>query len=141
MNQHIILSLFHILAVGPFLLYIAFVRGQLQPWIFTLLQILGILILIYHSYKTVVRWRANSTTVWINILHIVTVAPILMFIGSKSYDTPRWAYEVLAMLAFASIGYHLYSIVMNLQDMSEEQRIYKAEKRSQETNANASPTP
>jgi hypothetical protein len=134
--KHITLSLFHILAVSPFLLYIAIVRGQLQPWMFTLLQILGILILIYHSYRTIVRWRAHSSAVWINLIHVLTVAPLLIYIGSRGYDTPRWAYEVLAMLSFAALGYHLYSIVTSLQEMSEADIQSKVEKRSQETKVN-----
>ena len=42
-----------------------------------------------------------------------------VFIGSKGVDTPRWAYEILAMSAFATIGYHIYSIVLTVQEMSE----------------------
>lgn len=117
MNGHIALSLFHILIVVPFLLYVAFVRGQLMPWIFTVLQSLGILILVYHSYKIIIKWKAKSLSVWINILHVATVAPLLLFIGSKGYDTPRWAFEVLAMLGFAALGYHLYSIVLEIKDI------------------------
>ena len=118
MNGHIVLSLFHILIVVPFFLYVAFVRGQLMPWIFTVLQSLGIILLVYHAYKTIIKWKANSLSVWINILHVIAVAPILIYIGSKGYDTPRWAFEVLAMLGFAALGYHLYSMVNEIKDIS-----------------------
>lgn len=118
MNGHIVLSLFHILIVVPFFLYVAFVRGQLMPWIFTVLQSLGILILVYHAYKTIIKWKANSLSVWVNILHVIAVAPLLIYIGSKGYDTPRWAFEVLAMLGFAALGYHLYSMVNEIKDIS-----------------------
>jgi threonine/homoserine/homoserine lactone efflux protein len=118
MNPHIALSLFHILAVVPFLLYVAFVRGQLDPWIFTVLQILGALILIYHSYKVMIKWKAKSLSVWVNVIHVLAVAPMLLFIGSKGYDTPRWAFEILAMLGFAALGYHLYSMVNEIKDIS-----------------------
>ena len=82
------------------------------------------------------RWRAHSSAVWINLIHVLTVAPLLIYIGSRGYDTPRWAYEVLAMLSFAALGYHLYSIVTSLQEMSETDIQSKAEKRSQETKVN-----
>lgn len=118
MNGHIVLSIFHILIVVPFFLYVAFVRGQLMPWIFTVLQSLGILILVYHAYKTMIKWKANSLSVWVNILHVIAVAPLLIYIGSKGYDTPRWAFEVLAMLGFAALGYHLYSMVNEIKDIS-----------------------
>lgn len=117
MNGHIALSIFHILVVAPFFLYVAFVRGQLEPWVFTVLQGLGLLLLIYHSYKTIIKWKAHSMSVWINILHIVAVAPILLYIGSMGYDTPRWAFEILAMLGFSALGYHIYSMVLEIQRM------------------------
>uniref|UniRef100_A0A6C0KQ44 Uncharacterized protein n=1 Tax=viral metagenome TaxID=1070528 RepID=A0A6C0KQ44_9ZZZZ len=137
MNFHIALSLFHVLVVAPFLLYVAFVRGQMEPWVFSLLQILGILILVYHSYKIMVRWRANSSAVWINIIHVIAVAPLIIFIGNRGYDTPRWAFEVLAMLAFAALGYNLYSIVMSIQEMFEKDIKHRSEKMMQETNTNS----
>jgi len=118
MNGHIVLSIFHILIVVPFFLYVAFVRGQLMPWIFTVLQSLGIIILVYHAYKTIIKWKANSLSVWVNILHVIAVAPLLIYIGSMGYDTPRWAFEVLAMLGFAALGYHLYSMVNEIKDIS-----------------------
>lgn len=117
MNGHIALSIFHVLVVAPFFLYVAFVRGQLMPWIFTVLQVLGVVILIYHAFKTIVKWKAKSLSAWVNILHVVAVAPILLFIGSKGYDTPRWAFEVLAMIGFAALGYHLYSMVIEIKDI------------------------
>ena len=133
MNSHIALSLFHILVVAPFFLYVAFVRGQLMPFIFTVLQILGILILVYHSYKTMIKWKANSLSVWVNIVHIVAVAPLLLYIGSRGFDTPRWAFEVLAMVGFAALGYHFYSLVMNIKEETQDHQIAKQKKVTQET--------
>jgi hypothetical protein len=120
LNPHITVSLFHIFAVVPFFLYVAFVRGQLPPWIFPLLLGLGLLLAVYHSYKTILKWKAHSLSAWVNIFHVVAVAPILIYMGAKGYDTPRWAFEVLAMLGFAALGYHIYSIVLELQDMNDK---------------------
>ncbi len=116
---HIAVSIFHILFVVPLFLYVAFVRGQLPSWIFPTLLALGLLILVYHLYKVMIKWKAHNPSVWVNIIHVAFVAPLLIFIGAKSYDTPRWAFEVLAMQGFAALGYHLYSIVMELQEMSK----------------------
>lgn len=116
-SGHIMLSAFHILLVAPFFLYVAFLRGQLAPWIYTVLLGLGAIILVYHAYKVMVKWQAKSPSVWVNIIHVLAVAPMMIFIGAKGYDTPRWAYEVLAMIGFAALGYHLYSMVSTIQDM------------------------
>ena len=118
-TSHINLSLFHIFLVAPFFLYVAFMRGQLNPWVFMVLTGLGLVILVYHAYKAVLKWKAHSPSVWVNIFHVLIVAPLLLFIGSQSYDTPRWAFEVLAMTGFAALGYHIYSIVMEIQKLGE----------------------
>lgn len=116
-QSHIPIALFHILIVAPFFLYVAIVRGQLMPWIFSALLGLGLVIMVYHAYKTVVKWQAHSLSAWVNIIHVVAVAPLLIFIGASGYDTPRWAFEVLAMFGFGAAGYHLYSLVMEIQEM------------------------
>jgi hypothetical protein len=121
-GSHIPIALFHILVVAPFFLYVAFVRGQVMPWIFTAMLVLGLVILVYHAYKTVVKWKAHSLTAWVNIIHVIAVAPLLIYIGSSAYDTPRWAFEVLAMFGFAAAGYHLYNLVLEIQAMYEPEK-------------------
>ena len=116
--SHIAINIFHIFVIGPFLLYLAFMRSQMAPWIFSLLTGIAIVIFVYHGYKSFLKWKAQSPSLWVNLIHVIFVAPLLLFIGSKGLDTPRWAYEVLAMSAFATIGYHTYSIVMAVQEMS-----------------------
>ena len=112
------INIFHILVVAPFLLYVAIVRGQLMPWIFSVLSGLGIILIVYHGYKTFIKWKANSPSLWVNAIHLFAVGPLLLFIGSKGYDTPRWAFELLALFAFAALGYHIYSIIVKAQEMS-----------------------
>jgi len=118
--SHIGLSIFHIAVISPALLYVAIMRGQLSPWIFSLLSGVAIIIFVYHGYKAFIKWKAQSPSLWVNLLHILLVAPLLLFIGSKGYDTPRWAFELLAMLGFASLGYHIYSIIGMVQDMGSQ---------------------
>ncbi len=72
-----------------------------------------------------IKWRAASPGLWVNMIHVVAVAPLLIYIGSKNYDTPRWAFEVLSILGFGALGYQLYNIVMNIQDMQEKSRMVK----------------
>lgn len=119
-KSHIPINIFHILVVAPFFMYVAYVRGQLPSWIFPTLLGLGIIVGIYHLYSTIVKYRAASPSLWINLIHVLFVAPLLIFIGAKSYDTPRWAFEVLAMFAFATFGYHLYSMIQELQVKKED---------------------
>jgi hypothetical protein len=45
----------------------------------------------------------------------------LIYIGAKGPDTPRWAYEVLLMFAFAAGGYHLYSLVQQMNNVRTDE--------------------
>ena len=120
--SHIALSILHIAVIAPALLYVAIMRGQLSPWIFSLLSGVAIIMLVYHGYKAFIKWKAQSPSLWVNLLHILLVAPLLLYIGSNGYDTPRWAFELLAMLGFSALGYHIYSIVIMVQEMGPKKR-------------------
>jgi threonine/homoserine/homoserine lactone efflux protein len=123
MEGHLPINLFHILVVVPFFIYVAVVRGQLSPWIFSVLSGLGVVLLVYHGYKTCIKWKAQSPSLWVNAIHFLAIAPLLIFIGSKGYDTPRWAFEVLAITAFGALGYHIYSIILQAQEMNSVKKI------------------
>lgn len=115
MDSRIMLSLFHIIFVAPLLLGIGFIRSATPEWLYMAILILGVGILLYHGYKLLLRIKINSNYSWVNALHILTVAPLLIYIGIKKRDTPRFAYELLVMLGFSVTGYHLYSLVSQLQ--------------------------
>jgi len=46
----------------------------------------------------------------------------MIYIGSKGYDTPRWAFELLALFSFAAFGYHVYGIVLDVQEMTDTKK-------------------
>jgi threonine/homoserine/homoserine lactone efflux protein len=128
MSSHLPINLFHIFVVVPFFLYIAIVRGQIFPWIFSVLSGLGIVLLVYHGYKTFIKWKAQSPSLWVNAIHAFAIAPLLIYIGSKGYDTPRWAFELLAMAGFAALGYHIYAIILQAQEMDDHPKKMESSK-------------
>jgi uncharacterized membrane protein len=113
MDSHLLLGLFHILAVVPLFLYVALSRANTYEHIYTLLLVLGIIILLYHGYKAFIRLAANSPSLWINVIHVLIVAPLLIYIGYKAKSTPRPAYEILALVAFSALGYHTYHLIVS----------------------------
>ena len=115
-----ILSLFHLLAVVPFFLYIGFQRAATPDAVFTASLVLGIVITLYHGYKAYVRYTKNSPYLWVNLIHVFYVGPLLIWIGSQGKNTPRYAYELLLMVAFAAGGYHLYSLIQSMNNVKEE---------------------
>lgn len=42
------------------------------------------------------------------MIHVFIIGPLLVYIGYNGEKTTRTIFEILLMLAFASIGYHLY---------------------------------
>jgi hypothetical protein len=113
--MHMLLAVFHILFVAPLFFYIAFVRSDMPIWFYNVLLVLGLGILLYHGWKFIVRYMAKSSGAWVNAIHVFLVAPLLIYIGYMKKDTPRAAYELSVMTGFGALGYHLYSLVTQLQ--------------------------
>jgi hypothetical protein len=111
-NTILFIHLFHIFIVGGLFLYVATNRESTPKIIFTLLTILGIVIIIYHSYKTYIKFSKNINP-WVNLFHIFIVAPLIIYIGVNGDKTKRPYFELLLLLAFASIGYHFYYMIYN----------------------------
>jgi hypothetical protein len=109
---NLFVHLFHIVIVGGLFLYVGINRNATPKYIFNLLFILGIIILLYHIYKTYIKLSKNINP-WVNLFHIFIVAPIVIYIGYNSIETKRLYFELLMMLAFAAIGYHSYYIFYN----------------------------
>jgi hypothetical protein len=122
MDGHILLALFHLLAIVPFFLYVGLQRSATPPIVYTVLLSLGVIITLYHGYKAWVRYMASSPYLYVNIIHFLYLGPLLIYIGAKGRDAPRWAYEVLLMFAFAAGGYHLYSLVQQMNNVRTDEQ-------------------
>jgi len=107
----IIVHLFHIIIVGALFLYVGMHRDMLDPTWFKVLFYLGLFIVVYHLFKVYGYWVA-SRGFWVNIIHILFVGPLLVYIGYYGKDTSRKYFELILMLGFASIGYHLYYLIV-----------------------------
>lgn len=111
MNIRLLLQLFHIFFVGSLFLYVGINKTNISEFLFNILLFLGIIIIFYHLYK--VYYNINiGKSFWINIIHILVIGPLLFYIGYKGKNTERLYFELLLMLGFASIGYHLYYLVI-----------------------------
>ena len=51
---------------------------------------------------------------WINLIHVFYIAPLLIFVGYNEKETPRYGYELMALVGFAALGYHMYSLVTSI---------------------------
>lgn len=112
MNTESLVHLFHILIVGSLFLYVGIVREKIPKWMFPVLLILGVIIIIYHIYKSYIYMKADKPY-WVNLIHILLVGPLLVYIGYNRENTSRRYFEILLMLGFASIGYHGRYLISN----------------------------
>jgi len=114
-----ILAFFHILFVAPLFFVIAFFQDKMPDWAYTAILGLGIFVLIYQSYKYVLRLSQKSAYAWVNLFHMIIVAPLLLYIGYNRRETPRSAYEFCIMIGFAALGYHTYSAIKMLHVLKD----------------------
>lgn len=95
--------LFHILFVSGLFFYVAIARTKMPLFMYPFLLTLGVIIIVYHAYKSLAKKDP-----WVNYVHILLVGPLLIYIGALKIKTPRKMFELLLMMAFASLGYHSY---------------------------------
>ena len=108
MDTRILVNLLHIILVAPFLIWIGITRGNLSEEVFKFLVGLVVVLIVYHGYKSWIRWQQNSSYLWVNLIHVLWVGPLLVYIGANKKETPRTAYELLLLTSFGALGYHLY---------------------------------
>ena len=113
-DNHFWLAIMHLLFVVPLFLYVGFTRASTPHWLYLALLAIGIVVLVYHGFKLIVRLKNRSGYSWVNAIHVLLIAPLLIFIGYHKKETPRSAYELLLMTGFAAGGYHLFSLVKQL---------------------------
>ena len=103
----VFVHLFHIIFVGGLFLYIGIKQKNMPSFMYNVILATGILILFYHFYKGYKK-IIQGKNAWVNLFHILIVAPLLIYSGYEKENTPRYIYELIFMLAFAAIGYHGY---------------------------------
>jgi len=115
MDKHLLLALFHIAFVVPLFLYIGFQRAATPEWVYNVLFGLGLFILAYHGVMAGIRLMSGSVGAWVNVIHALLIAPLMIYIGYYGKRTPRPAYEMLLILAFGALGYHRKSLIESTQ--------------------------
>ena len=108
--RDIFVHLFHILIVGGLFLYVGITKLNIPDLMYPILEILGIIIILYHGFKIYKKLSAGMNP-WVNYIHLFIIGPVLLYIGLNRENTERRYFEILLMLGFASIGYHGYYLI------------------------------
>ena len=115
MDAFFLIVIAHVTVIVPFLLYIGFNRAATPDWMYSVLFGTGIIVLLYHTYKSIARLIAASPQVWMNLIHVFLVAPLMLWIGYYAKRTERAAYDMLLLSAFGALGFHLYKLIVITQ--------------------------
>lgn len=109
-------NLIHLVLVAPVLAYAGWFGGKSNPQAFTAMMALGVLVLLYHSYRLYQRWDMPMSY-WkaINIFHILVVAPLFIYVGWFGASTPPAIFTLLLVLAPIVLLYHAYRAYENWQ--------------------------
>ncbi len=113
-NSHIIVAIFHIFLVVPLFLFVGMKRTAVADEIYQGLLVMGAFVLGYHLWRLSVKFRSQVSGQWVNLIHAVLIAPLLIYIGANKKETPRFAYELLLMSGFGALGYHLITLIQAL---------------------------
>lgn len=114
-DTYFLVAIFHVIVVAPALIYVGIQRAATPDWMYTVLIAFGILVLLYHGFKSIGRVMAKSPWAWVNLLHALVVAPLFLWVGYYGKRTGRPAYDMLLLTAFAAFGFHLYRLIVMSQ--------------------------
>lgn len=112
MDLFFLIVILHVTVIVPFLLWVGFNRAATPEWMYSVLFGVGLIVLLYHTYKAISRLLAASPAVWMNLIHVFLVAPLLLWIGYYAKRTERPAYDMLLLSAFGALGFHLYKLIV-----------------------------
>ena len=110
MNNLIYLYLFHLFVIAPLFIFVGYNKKNINHYIFLSLLILGIINLIYHLYLLFNIYNKHKIISHINIMHILFVAPLLIYIGYLKNDTPSIYLDYLLILGSGLTLYFIYKL-------------------------------
>jgi len=117
-NEDILVCLLYIFCVVPVLIYIGVQRAGTPELLFKGLLALGCITFLYHSYRLYTKWRAGSSSLWIDLVYLTVVAIPFLWIGYYEKEASRQAYEMLLLLGFGTLGYNIYTLVLHLSTVT-----------------------
>lgn len=108
LNYFQFLFLFHIFIVTSILLFVGFSRNNTPNWFYNLLGILGVIIILYHTYRLFTHGLRDYQ--W-NYFHVLVVAPILLYTAYMKTKTPNIIYDFYIIMGFGAFGINIYKLL------------------------------
>jgi len=54
----------------------------------------------------------------VNLFHLFIVVPVLAWIGLQGKNAGRYPYEIILLLGFGILGFHIYSLTLQLNTVT-----------------------
>jgi hypothetical protein len=118
MNRGILMDLVFIGLIAPILIYIGIQRASSPEFLYQSLVVISMVLMIYHLYFAYTNWQKGSSSLWVNLFICIVVAPVLAWIGYHGKNTTRHAFELVLLLGFGTLGYHIYTLFLKLSTVS-----------------------
>ena len=108
-----IVNALHVFVLAPLFVYVGLKAEKTPDIIFMVFLIVGIVVALYHSYRIFVTYQSVGLVpyIYINLVHILLVAPLLVYVGMKKVKTEKIIYKALIVFAVTmalSNGYRLF---------------------------------
>ena len=89
--DHFYNHLAHVLIIGPALILLGMIPEQLPVHTYKIVLFVGLFVLFYHIYRAYIKISANGIqSAWVNYIHILLVAPVLLILVYYAKDAPRY---------------------------------------------------
>lgn len=107
-NIHFIVSIIHILIIGPLFIYIGIVK-PINILFYVILTLFAIIISISFIYKYIYKKLYE----WLYI-HLLLFASLLFYISYLKFTKqiiPNFLYSLLIAIGFGALGYHIVKLI------------------------------
>ena len=104
------INLIHILLVAVLFLYVG-IKGKYTPHaLYYVLLVLGILLVIGHTYFLFKRPQYRK---FLYVIHVCIIAPLLFALFYYKDDSPEWMYTVMNVFGVLVLLYHGFTFSNN----------------------------
>ena len=110
-----LVHLLHVVVIAPLLFALAYYGPRTPAPVFPALVATGAVVLLYHLYLGYKKFKAGSPWLWVNAVHVLVVAPLLIWIGVHQEKTHPRVFQGLAVLTAAMLVYHGYQLYRDVQ--------------------------
>ena len=102
MNRELI-YLTHVLVSAPLFIYVGHDRGQGPQWLYYLVLAVGALVLLYHAYLLANKYNNFKIVGWVNLIHVLLVAPVLIYVGYMKDKVLYPFWQVCLILGYGAL--------------------------------------